>query len=242
MHKPPTPLHSLTTPSVCAFCGRWPTAPVCQDCWAFACPDRLRCPRCASRAWVSGPRCVDCWPEASALDATWAAVDYAYPWSGLIARFKFRGEVGWASWLAQVMLQTPGAEHCWEGVDWLVPMPMTPERLVERGHHPAWLLTQALRAAMPSAHPPPALADGLVRLQHGEHQHDLPRAQRLLNPSLACVSHPQHASRWLGAHVLLIDDVCTTGASLQAAARALRQAGAAKVSAWVLARTPPHHR
>jgi predicted amidophosphoribosyltransferase len=119
---------------------------------------------------------------------------------------------------------------------------MTPERLAERGHHPAWLLTQALRSAMPHAHPPPALADGLVRLQHGEHQHDLPRAQRLLNPSLACVTHPQHASRWLGAHVLLIDDVSTTGASLQAAARALRQAGAAKVSAWVLARTPPHQR
>jgi ComF family protein len=168
-------------------------------------------------------------------------VDYAYPWSDLIARFKFQGEVAWAHWLAQVMWQTPGIEQPWEAVDWVVPMPMTPQRLAERGYHPAWLLTEALLSAAPITHQPGALVDGLVRLSHGKHQHDLPRAQRLINPSLACVTHPKHANRWLGSHVLLVDDVCTTGASLEAAAQALRQAGAAKISAWVLARTPPRH-
>ena len=234
----PTP-KALSTPSVCALCGRWPTAPLCHECWSFACPDRPRCPRCASRAWVSGQRCEDCWPEDSALDATWAAVDYAFPWSGLMARFKFRDEVAWADWFAQAMWDAPGAPQRWSGVDWVVPMPMTPQRLSDRGYHPAWLMAQALLNKVPLEHRPPALADGLVRLSEGEHQHDLPRAQRLVNPGLACVAHPRHAPRWLGSHVMLIDDVCTTGASLQAAARALKQAGAAKVSAWVLARTPP---
>jgi ComF family protein len=241
MPKSPERPATWSTPSLCVVCGRWCRYPVCEDCWALAGPDSLRCPRCASRAWVSGQRCRDCWPEGSALQATWAAVDYAYPWSGLIARFKFRGEVAWAPWLARAMWQTPGIEQHWESVDWLVPMPMAPQRLAERGYHPAWLLTQALLSTVSNTHQPIALVDGLVRLGHGEHQHNLPRAQRLVNPSLACVAHPKHASRWLGSHVLLIDDVCTTGASLEAAAQALRQAGAAKVSAWVLARTPPHH-
>jgi predicted amidophosphoribosyltransferase len=100
-------------------------------------------------------------------------------------------------------------------------------------------MTQALLAQGPRPNKPTALADGLVRLSDGEHQHDLPRAQRMVNPGLVCVAHPRHATRWLGAHVMLIDDVCTTGASLQAAARALKQAGVAQASAWVLARTPP---
>ena len=157
-----------------------------------------------------------------------------------MARYKFRDEVAWASWFAQAMWQAPGASQRWAGVDWMVPMPMTPKRLSDRGYHPAWLMTQALLAQGPRPSRPAALEDGLVRLSDGEHQHDLPRAQRLVNPGLACVAHPRHAPRWLGSHVMLIDDVCTTGASLQAAARALKQAGATKVSAWVLARTPPH--
>lgn len=230
---------ALASPSVCALCGRWPTAPVCEACWDFACPNPPRCPRCASRAWVSGARCEDCWPEDSALDASWAAVDYAYPWSGLMARYKFRDEVAWASVFAQAMWRPQGANHRLTGVDWLVPMPMTQQRLAERGYHPAWSLTQALLKTVPAALRPGAVVDGLVRLSHGEHQHELPRSQRLVNPSLACTAHPKHAQRWLGSHTMLIDDVCTTGASLQAAARALKQAGAAKVSAWVFARTPP---
>ena len=157
-----------------------------------------------------------------------------------MARYKFRDKVEWADWFAQAMWDAPGAPQRLSGVDWVVPMPMTPQRLSDRGYHPAWLMAQALLDKVPLEHRPPALADGLVRLSEGEHQHDLPRAQRLVNPGLACVAHPRHASRWLGSHVMLIDDVCTTGASLQAAARALKQAGAAKVSAWVLARTPPH--
>jgi len=52
------------------------------------------------------------------------------------------------------------------------------------------------------------------------------------------VAHPARAQHLAGRRVLLIDDVSTTGATLQAAGRALRQAGAREVSALVLARTP----
>jgi ComF family protein len=171
------------------------------------------------------------------LDAVWAAVDYSYPWSGLIIRFKFHPEIALASAFAQLMLSQTGAQRRLDTADWLVPMPMTPHRLGQRGYHPAWALTQALRRGGSPAHRPGALSNGLVRLSDGQQQHALSRQARLSNPDLRCVPHPEHATRWLDAHVLLIDDVCTTGASLQAAAQALRQAGAARVSAWVFART-----
>ncbi len=233
------PLHRPRSwlPSVCQVCGAWPTQAVCGDCLRDCAPDTPRCPRCGSSDGQGRVPCRHCWPEPSALDAVWASVDYAYPWSGLIARFKFRQEVAWAHVFAQIMLTPPQARARLLGVDWLVPMPMTPQRLAERGYHQAWALTQALLQWLPTDHRPGALPNALVRLSDGEHQHALPRAERWRNPHLRCVVHPDHASRLLDAHVLLIDDVCTTGASLHAAAQALRQAGVARVSAWAFART-----
>ena len=70
-------------------------------------------------------------------------------------------------------------------------------------------------------------------------QHSLPRAQRLQNLRGAFAAHPQHRPNLAGAHVLLVDDVSTTGATLEAAAQALLDGGAARVHALVLARTPP---
>ena len=82
------------------------------------------------------------------------------------------------------------------------------------------------------------LPDALVRLRAAPSQHRLNRAQRLGNLDGVMVAHPSRAQHLAGRRVLLIDDVSTTGATLQAAGRALRQAGAREVSALVLARTP----
>ena len=90
--------------------------------------------------------------------------------------------------------------------------------------------------AMLDAHP---LPQALVRLRETADQHSLPRAQRLRNLQGALAPHPGHAAAWRGGHVLLVDDVSTTGATLQAAAQCLIDGGAVRVSALVLARTPP---
>lgn len=172
------------------------------------------------------------------LSACVAAVDYAYPWDTLIARFKFREEPGWAAPFARQMLSAPNAGALLAACDLVAPVPLTPKRLAERGYNQAWELVKALQRG--SERPTALLAqpDALVRLIETPDQHSLNRQQRLLNLHGVFAAHPRHAPHLQGKHVLLVDDVTTTGATLQAAAHALRQAGATAVSALVFARTP----
>ena len=74
--------------------------------------------------------------------------------------------------------------------DWLVPIPLKPERLVSRGYNQAWELVKALRARVSA--PPKGLADALVRLGEAPDQHRLPREQRLRNLRGAFAAAPQH--------------------------------------------------
>lgn len=177
----------------------------------------------------------------AALSGCVAAVDYAYPWDGLVARFKFRGEPGWARPMAEMMLRAPGAGELLASCDVLVPVPLSAARLASRGYNQAWELIKAIRRSAQATGPASAaLPDALVRLAQGPDQHRLPREQRLHNLQGAFAAHPDHARQLAGAHVLLVDDVSTTGATLQAAAQALRSAGAERVCGLVFARTPGH--
>lgn len=165
-----------------------------------------------------------------------ARVTYAYPWMDLVAQFKFQGQPAWARELARWMLDTREAQSLLDEADVLAPVPLTPMRLSERGYNQAWELTKQLRKE--SRTQAQAWPDLLERSDEAQLQHTLPRDQRLDNArqSLKCSTEHRHALA--GKHVLLVDDVMTTGATLQAAAQVLRQAGAASVSGMVFARTP----
>ncbi len=230
---------ALQWPSLCTVCGQWPAQPVCAACRQRFLPRHSRCARCA--APVDGASPCPCHAQGGepALDACVAAVDYAFPWDRLITRFKFHGEPGWARPFAGLMRDAPGALALLDAADGIVPVPLTPARLAERGHHPPWALAWALARR----HPRPLFADALARLSDSPAQHRLTRPQRLRNLRGAFAVPADWLPRLRGARVLLVDDVTTTGATLDACAQALRAGGASQVSALVFARTPaPHER
>lgn len=224
----------------CQVCGLWPAQAVCVDCMArFAAP-RARCVSCATPLAPGVERCGACLREPPALAACVAAVDYAYPWSLLLRRFKFGDEPAWARLFAALLRRSPGASALWHGADLAIPIPLTRRRLAERGYDQSWQLLKALRHAdAPHDVLPDALPDALIKLDDLPPQHQLDRAERLRNALRAFTANPAVAARWQGRHVLLLDDVMTTGATLNAAAEVLLRAGAARVSAMVFARTPP---
>lgn len=161
------------------------------------------------------------------------AVDYRYPWDGLVARFKFRNEPGWARTLADAMWsQTRAADLVASGTLW-VPVPVSHRRLIQRGYNQAWELCRVLGQRSGLC----ALPDALVRIGDAPDQHSLPHAQRLTNLRSAFAPNPGHVERLRNARIVLVDDVRTTGATLENAALALRQAGCAEVHALVFART-----
>ena len=122
----------------------------------------------------------------------------------------------------------PALEQC----DIVLPMPLAPGRLRERGFN------QALELARRMA---PAKTDArlLLRTRETPAQSGLARADRLLNLRDAFAVEPLRAEKAREKRIVLVDDVMTSGASLFAAAEALRLAGAAHITAVVLARTDP---
>jgi ComF family protein len=165
-------------------------------------------------------------------------VSYAYPWSDLISSYKFGQDPAWAAVFASLMLQSPGMAGALaqlQATDWLLPMPLSAERLQSRGFNQAWELLRAL--ASQSGTPGQSDARLLLRIRDMPSQASLKRQARLKNVKGAFVVDPLRAPLLAKRRVLLVDDVMTSGASLFGAAQALRDAGAAEVSGLVFART-----
>ena len=217
-------------PSSCAVCHAWPSTRLCNGCVGRFAQPVPRCGTCARMTGVPVARCGECLRTPPPLDACLAAVGYEYPWSGCITDYKFGGDPGWASALATLLRSTPWVEPALESADLLLPMPLSAQRLQERGFNQAQLLARALS--------PTKIDSGLLlRIRDTAHQTGLDRAMRMRNLRGAFAVEPLRADVLRGKRVVLVDDVMTSGASLHTAAAVLRQAGVAHITGMVVART-----
>lgn len=216
-------------PSECAVCATWPAERLCDACIAEFARQKARCRTCALPLHGGAEQCGRCILRPPLLQRCVAAVDYGYPWAGVLAQFKFRGDPGWAFALARLMRSAPWAEPLLEQADMLIPVPLATQRLRERGFNQSWELARHLHAGK-------ACANLLLRVRSGDDQHALGRSARLRNLQGAFVVDPLRGAELAGKQVLLIDDVMTTGSTLEAAAFALQTCSASAVTALVLAR------
>jgi len=218
-------------PRACALCRR--ALALADPGLCAACRDGLpgagrpRCPVCALPQ-PRGERCAACAARPPAFDRTIVLADYAPPLDRLILALKFRGELALARPLARALAAPCTAvDH----VDGLVPVPLAPLRLAERGYNQS----RALAAGVGRARGLP-LADGLLRrVRETRPQSGEPLAARHDNLAGAFVAQARAA----GGAWVVVDDVMTSGATLQATAAALKAAGARLVVNLVAARTLP---
>ena len=186
------------------------------------------CPRCALDS-PAGALCGRCLTQPPQYDATIAALAYRFPADVLVQALKFRGELALAPFLGALLSKSVSGSD----VDYVVPVPLSRERLRSRGYNQA--LELARHVARPAAG---RLAPELCeRTLDTPAQTDLPLAERAKN-----VRGAVHCPRLLaGARIAVLDDVMTTGATLDEVAATLKRAGASRVVNWVVARTLPAH-
>jgi len=182
---------------------------------------------------LAAPACGECQRDMPPFEHTVCAADYAFPWDGLIAAFKFHGRAELAATLAQRLL-TAVRVAAIPLPQLVVPVPLAPARLAERGYNQAWELARRLAPALGVA----AQSGLLWRPADTAHQVELDRTERQHNLRNAFMVDPRRRSELLGRRVALVDDVMTTGATAREAASALLRGGAAAVDVWVVARTP----
>jgi ComF family protein len=229
-------------PSHCLVCkeAALPDRDLCAACVDGLPWNRDACVRCAvplpglddaEGTARAEPVCGACLRRAPPLQRAHAACRYAAPLDRLLPRFKFHGDLAAGRLLAQVMAD---ALRDAPRPDALVAVPLHRARLRERGYDQALELARPLARALRL----PLLRGALVRERATMPQSRLDASQRRRNLHRA---FRIAAGVALPAHVALVDDVMTTGATLHAAARALHRAGVARVDAWVCARVPAPH-
>ena len=225
-------------PGVCVACRGWHAQGVCDACLQRFAPHQPRCAGCARLTAIDVPRCGLCLSQASAFARCITGADYVAPWDRLITAFKFHQQVELAGALAQVVecavqaCAVKTAPTPWPTL--LLPVPLSHQRLRERGYNQSWELARRLGRRL-RIETTPAL---LQRSRDTAHQIGMTRREREHNLRDAFWVERASRATLQGRHVALIDDVLTTGATAHAAALALLRAGAAAVDVWVVARTP----
>lgn len=189
--------------------------------------DAARCPRCAL-ATPGAQACGRCLAHPPHYDATIAVLAYEFPADALVHALKFRGELALATLFGGLLAERIApAEH----IDVVVPVPLSAERLRTRGYNQAMEISRGLAAALRAPVDPFAC----LRSRDTREQAGLPWAERSRN-----VRDAFRCARLLaGATVAVVDDVMTTGATLDEIAATLKRAGAERVVNWVVARTAP---
>jgi len=184
------------------------------------------CPRCAL-AGTHGLECGACISDPPHYDASCAAFAYAHPVDALILALKYGGQLALAGLFARELHQRIGRA---DRVDLIVPLPLHPQRLAERGFNQAAEIAKVL-SRLSGIGMDARLAR---RVRNTAPQTGLPWRERANNMRRAFACDRDLA----GLSIAVVDDVMTTGATLDEFARTLKHSGAARVQNWVVARTP----
>jgi ComF family protein len=234
-------LADLLLPSGCVACGIWipggrTAALVCGRCKSrleqAAWPRCQRChnPRATGR--TEAAQCRECqdWPP----ELTFARYAYVLqaPAADLVHALKYEGWAELAQTMAEALAQITLPAS---GSAVVTAIPTTAARMLERGYNQAGLLAERYSHARGLP-----IAELLVRARATASQTELHPAERQANVEGAFTVDPSSMSLWRGAHVVLVDDVLTTGATASEAARALVSAGASGVTLISFARALPN--
>ena len=227
--------NQLLWPAVCAGCGQSvceTDKTLCKDCWGelMSCAGGDYCPRCGkdvSRYGMVGGACADCQGREIHFDEIARSGVYGEALSKMILAFK-KGRTELDSmlgFLANSALQGGGFAG---EIEFFVPVPLHWSRRLSRGYNQSLVLAKKLK------HPTAKINTELVRVRRTRFQ-PVMRSDAARARNVAGAFAVRRGHRFAGRSVCLVDDIKTSGATLNECAKTLKEAGASKVFALVLA-------
>lgn len=223
-------------PPLCLRCSGQVTEPgsFCAACWqTMTFITAPHCPRCGIPYEITGAAldCPDCLAAPPRFSLARAAVVYDDASRPLVLGFKHADQTHLAATLARMMRQA--GQAALTGCDGIVPVPLHRRRLFRRCYNQSALLAQKIAAAQAL----PVWQAMLLRRRPTLPQASLNAAARARNVRDAFAVNPKYADSARGKTIALIDDVLTTGATVNDCCRALLAAGAREVRVLTFART-----
>jgi len=197
------------------------------------------CPSCSlpyeyTQASYSHPEsdllCASCLAQPPSFDSARSSMRYDDASRDMILAYKHADRTEIAISFAPLMI-TAGADF-WKNKPGLIPVPLHPFRLLKRRYNQAALLAQLIAKHLSLTY----LPDTLLRVRHTPPQGHLSPQDRNANVKRAFRLNPRVADHVKGADLVVIDDVYTTGATVNACARVLKEAGAKTVNILTIAR------
>ncbi len=207
----------------CLLCGAGnaQNTGICSDCLSdLPWHDTNSCPQCGLAS--NGLTCGACLRDTPHYDATQAVFTYAYPADAMLQRFKYGEMLALGHTFGQLLAEKTADRT----VDMIIPMPMHPKRMQERGFNQALEIARHLDKTKLDTH-------SAIRQKLTPPQASLPLKERVKNIKGAFAVHADLT----GKRIAIVDDVMTSGASLNELAKTLKKAGASHIECWVMART-----
>lgn len=219
-------------PGVCDLCeqhnqlGR----DLCAHCHQALPWNHPACARCAEPLPLADAVCASC-PQDWVIHTTVAPLGYRGPAKRWVTNLKFQQSLVAGRLLGELLADAISLAYPTpaDRPQALVPIPLHWRRLMQRGLNQSQVIAKPCARRMRLN----IMVGRLKRRYHEASQHQLKRAERLTH-----LTHSFYSKPWHGAHIALVDDVITTGATANAAAQACLQAGAGRVDLWCATRTP----
>jgi ComF family protein len=208
---------------------------VCRACLAeLPWHPKTSCPQCGLAS--SGMICGSCLNSPPDFDVTKAVFLYAYPIDSMMLRYKYGNSLNLGNTFGEFLAEKINTEDCLKNIDLIIPMPMHPQRLKERGFNQALEIAKVLT----KNHKEKLDYKSTERQTLTLPQASLPLKERVKNIKGAFKVNTDKLDMLQGKRIAIVDDVMTTGASLNELAKTLKKSGASQVECWVIARTLPH--
>lgn len=225
-------LLDLIYPPHCLVCGRDGDDYLCAECIEKI--DTIEAPYCRKCGIPGGPEdfyCLDCRIREYEFEQACSAGTYDGVLRQAIHALKYDLHLVMAAPLADVMARCFYRTYFARRVDLVIPVPIHRSRMVDRGFNQSAELARRFCAGVGL----PIEANILVKRRRTKHQVDLPQDQRAVN--VEGVFAIRDRAKVAGKRILLVDDVFTTGSTINEAAKTLRAAGASEILAYTLARS-----